>query len=212
MRLDKFTVKAQEAVQAAQSLTDQLNHQAIEPEHLLSVLLDQREGVVGPILSKLGARPESVQRDLKTALGKLPTVRGASGQYVSERTRQALERAQAEAQRLKDEYVSTEHLLLASAKEKGSISGWSSRSLLTSRAGFWASHPRATARSRICRRTSRMMFARRLESFAPWMPGCSFTALIIRSISSSVMADTRSRTTRSGRTKCQRQSKCPQAR
>jgi len=118
MRMDKFTVKAQEALQAAQSIADQMSHQAIEPEHLLIALLEQREGVVGPVLAKLGARPESVQRELRIALDRLPTVKGASGQYLGERTRQALERAQAEAQRLKDDYVSTEHLLLALAQER----------------------------------------------------------------------------------------------
>jgi len=123
MRLDKFTVKAQEALQAAQSKADQHNHQAIEPEHLLGALLEQREGVVGPVLAKLGARPEAIQRELDAALGKLPSVKGASGQYLGERTRQALERAQAEAERLKDEYVSTEHLLLALAQERDGAAG-----------------------------------------------------------------------------------------
>ena len=80
MRLDKFTVKAQEALQAAQSKADQHNHQAIEPEHLLSALLEQREGVVGPVLAKLGARPDSIQRELEAALGKLPAVKGGTGQ------------------------------------------------------------------------------------------------------------------------------------
>src|SRR5438034_731282 len=70
MRLDKFTVKAQEALQAAQSVAEQLGHQAIEPEHLLQALLQQREGVVAPILAKLGARPEPIERDLQTALAK----------------------------------------------------------------------------------------------------------------------------------------------
>src|SRR2546426_7737381 len=123
MRLDKFTVKAQEALQAAQSKADQRNHQAIEPEHLLGALLEQREGVVGPVLAKLGARPEAIQRELDAALGKLPSVKGASGQYLGERTRQALERAQAEAERLKDEYISTEHLLLALAQERDGAAG-----------------------------------------------------------------------------------------
>ena len=123
MRMDKLTVKAQEAMQAAQSLADQHNHQVIEPEHLLGALLEQREGVVGPVLAKLGGRPDAILRDLKTTLDKLPTVRGASGQYLGERTRQALERAQAEAQRLKDEYVSTEHLLLALAQERDGAAG-----------------------------------------------------------------------------------------
>jgi ATP-dependent Clp protease ATP-binding subunit ClpB len=118
MRMDKFTVKAQEALQAAQSLADQHGHQAIEPEHLLRVLLEQREGVVGPVLAKLGARPEAILREMNATLERAPKVRGASGQYLGERTRQALERAQAEAQRLRDEYVSTEHLLLALAQER----------------------------------------------------------------------------------------------
>src|SRR5882762_2277355 len=123
MRLDKFTVKAQEAFQAAQGLADQHNHQAIEPEHLLTTLLEQREGAVGPVLAKLGARPEAIHRELALALDKLPAVKGASGQYLGERTRQALERAQTEAERLKDEYVSTEHLLLALAQERDGAAG-----------------------------------------------------------------------------------------
>jgi ATP-dependent Clp protease ATP-binding subunit ClpB len=118
MRLDKLTVKAQEAVQAAQSLADQHGHQAIEPEHVLVALLQQRQGVVGPVLAKLGARPEAIQQALEAELGKLPTVRGGSGQYVGERTRVMVERAQKEAERLKDEYVSTEHLLLAAVQDR----------------------------------------------------------------------------------------------
>jgi ATP-dependent Clp protease ATP-binding subunit ClpB len=118
MRMDKFTVKAQEALQAAQSLADQHGHQAIEPEHLLRALLEQREGVVGPVLAKLGVRPDAILREVSATLEHAPKVRGASGQYLGERTRQTLERAQAEAQRLRDEYVSTEHLLLALAQER----------------------------------------------------------------------------------------------
>jgi ATP-dependent Clp protease ATP-binding subunit ClpB len=123
MRLDKLTVKAQEAVQAAQSLADQHGHQAIEPEHLLVALLQQREGVVGPVLAKLGARPDALQQALEAELAKLPTVRGGSGQYVSDRTRVLIERAQREAERLKDEYVSTEHLLVAATQDRDSGAG-----------------------------------------------------------------------------------------
>src|SRR6058998_798202 len=123
MRMDKFTVKAQEALQAAQSLADQHSHQAIEPEHLLRALLEQREGVVGPVLAKLGARPDAILREVNATLERAPKVQGASGQYLGERTRQALERAQAEAQRLRDEYVSTEHLLLALAQERDGAAG-----------------------------------------------------------------------------------------
>src|SRR6059036_2958531 len=123
MRLDKLTIKAQEALQAAQSLADQQSHQAMEPEHLLAALLEQREGIVGPVLAKLGARPDAIQQALRAELAKLPAVRGGSGQYLGERTRLALERAQAEAQRLKDEYVSTEHLLIALAQDRDGAAG-----------------------------------------------------------------------------------------
>ena len=84
MKFDKFTVKAQEAVQAAQSLADQGNHQALEPEHLLLALLQQQEGVVGPLLAKLGARPEAIAGEVQTALDKLPKVKGggAGDQFV----------------------------------------------------------------------------------------------------------------------------------
>src|SRR5881296_818378 len=123
MRLDKFTIKAQEALQAAQSLAEQQNHQAIEPEHLLAALIEQREGIVGPLLAKLGARPDTIQQTLGAELAKLPAVRGGSGQYLGERTRQGLERAQAEALRLKDDYVSTEHLLIALAQDRDGAAG-----------------------------------------------------------------------------------------
>jgi ATP-dependent Clp protease ATP-binding subunit ClpB len=118
MRLDKLTVKAQEAVQAAQSLADQGNHQVIEPEHLLLALLQQQEGVVAPLLAKLGARPEAIARQVQAELDRLPKVRGGGRQYASERLEGALTRAWEEAQRLKDEYVSTEHLLIGIAQEK----------------------------------------------------------------------------------------------
>src|SRR5262245_4090687 len=119
MRMDKFTVKAQEALQAAQSLADQHNHQAIGPEHLLRALLEQREGVVGPVLAKLGARPDAILREVNQTLERMPKVRGASGQYLGERTRQIIERAQSEAQRLRDDYVSTARLPLALAPQPG---------------------------------------------------------------------------------------------
>ena len=123
MRLDKFTVKAQEALQAAQSLADGQSHQALEPEHVLAALVEQREGIVGPLLAKLGARTEAIQQALRAELAKLPAVGGGAGQYLGERTRKALERAQAEALRLKDDYVSTEHLLVALAQDGDGAAG-----------------------------------------------------------------------------------------
>jgi ATP-dependent Clp protease ATP-binding subunit ClpB len=123
MRLDKFTVKAQEALQAAQSISDQVSHQAIEPEHLLLALVQQREGVVGPLLGKLGARPDAIQSALNEELARMPKVRGGTGKYLGERLNAVLERAQREAERLRDEYVSTEHLLLAIAQDRDGAAG-----------------------------------------------------------------------------------------
>jgi ATP-dependent Clp protease ATP-binding subunit ClpB len=124
MRLDKFTLKAQEALQAAQSLADQKGHQALGPEHLLLALLQQREGIVAPLLGKLGTRPEALEQQLEAELARMPQVRGGgTGQYLGERLRQALERAQREAERLKDDYVSTEHLLVAIAQERDGGAG-----------------------------------------------------------------------------------------
>jgi ATP-dependent Clp protease ATP-binding subunit ClpB len=122
MRLDKFTVKAQEAIQAAQSLADQHEHQAVEPEHVLAALLQQREGVVAPILGKLGVRADGVQQQIEAELARMPKVHGG-GQYLGERLRATFERAQREAERLKDDYVSTEHLLIAIAQDADGTAG-----------------------------------------------------------------------------------------
>jgi len=122
-RFDKFTVKAQEAVQAAQSIADQLSHQAIEPEHLLLALIQQQEGVVGPLLAKLGAPADAIRRQVEAELAKAPKVRGAAGAYGTPRLRAIFERAQQEAERLRDEYVSTEHLLIAIAQERDGAAG-----------------------------------------------------------------------------------------
>jgi ATP-dependent Clp protease ATP-binding subunit ClpB len=124
MRLDKFTVKAQEAVQEAQSMADRLGHQEILPEHVLAALLDQEEGIIRPLLQKLGADPRALRADVQRELDRLPKVQGASGQlYVSGRLRKAMDRAWEEAQRLKDEYLSTEHLLMALAAEGEGAAG-----------------------------------------------------------------------------------------
>jgi len=117
MRLDKLTVKAQEALQAAQTLADQHGHQAVEPEHMLLALLTQKDGVVPPLLGKLGARPEALAQQVEVAVAKIPQVRGGSGPYVSDRLRAAIERAERQAQQMKDEYTSTEHLLMGIAED-----------------------------------------------------------------------------------------------
>src|SRR5882762_3793725 len=123
MRLDKLTVKAQEALQAAQSLAGERGHQAVEPEHLLHALIAQKDGVVAPILGKLGVRAETLTSQLDAAIEKMPQVRGGSGQYIGERLRAVLDRAQKQAESMKDEYVSTEHLLVAVAQDRDGAAG-----------------------------------------------------------------------------------------
>jgi ATP-dependent Clp protease ATP-binding subunit ClpB len=120
-RFDKFTLKSQEAVQAAQDIAGKHHHQQMEPEHLLLALLDQQEGVVVPILKKLGADPGRVKGDIEEALSRLPKVEGLVQTYLSPRLNKLFERADQEAERLKDEYISTEHLLIAAADGEGVV-------------------------------------------------------------------------------------------
>src|SRR6267143_1269781 len=112
-----------EALQAAQSLANERGHQAIEPEHLLRALIAQKDGVVTPILGKLGVRAAALASQVDAALEKLPQVRGGSGQYMGERLRAALEHAQKQAEQMKDEYVSAEHLLVAVAHDRDGAAG-----------------------------------------------------------------------------------------
>src|SRR6266481_6279055 len=118
MKLDKFTVKAQEALQEAQSVARRRDHQEILPEHVLAALLAQQEGLVAPILQRIGADPSLVQARLEDELRKVAQVHGGEGGHLAQRTLKVLDAAEDEAQKLKDEYVSTEHILLALASEK----------------------------------------------------------------------------------------------
>jgi len=115
LRFDKLTVKAQEAIQAAQELAASHDHQQIEPLHVLGALLAQQDGIVPPLLERLGIRAEVLSREIETELGKLPKVSGVSQQYMSPATNQVFEKAFEEAGGFKDEFVSTEHLFLAMA-------------------------------------------------------------------------------------------------
>jgi len=119
MNLNKYTEKAQEAVLAAQQLAEQSSHAQIEPEHLLVALIDQREGIVPEILRKLGLDPTSLGREAKTLLAQMPQAYGGSQPGLSPRLKLVTDMAQAEAERLKDEFVSTEHLFVAIAGETG---------------------------------------------------------------------------------------------
>ncbi|MBZ0160257.1 MAG: ATP-dependent chaperone ClpB [bacterium] len=125
MRFDQFTFKAQEAIQQAQKLAEEREHQAIDVEHLLLALVGQAEGVVQPILRKVGATPGQVGSRLIEELRRLPRVSGVTqGQvHITPRLEKVLNTALSEAERLKDEYVSTEHLLLAICDEGGGAVG-----------------------------------------------------------------------------------------
>jgi ATP-dependent Clp protease ATP-binding subunit ClpB len=113
MDLNKLTEKAQGAVVAAQELARSQNHSEIEPEHLLSALVSQEGGIAPQILRKLEVDPLLVRQRLEEELGRMPKVHGPSAQvYVSSRLQQVFDAAMEEAGRLRDEYVSTEHLLL----------------------------------------------------------------------------------------------------
>ncbi|MGC8834615.1 MAG: ATP-dependent chaperone ClpB [Armatimonadota bacterium] len=120
MRLDRLTVKAQEALQDANDMALNYGHQQIEPEHVMLALLKQTEGIVSPVLQKMGADPARMASVLQTEIERLPRVSGAgSGQvYISGRLNNMLNRAWKEAQGLKDEYLSTEHILLAATEER----------------------------------------------------------------------------------------------
>src|SRR5438034_5155694 len=120
MRLEKLTTKSQEALQQAQGLADKRNHQAVDVEHLLFALLGQKEGVVLSLLQKLGMPLARLTERLQQALDRLPQVTGATGQsYITPRLKKVIESAESEAESLKDEYVSTEHLLLAMVQDSG---------------------------------------------------------------------------------------------
>jgi ATP-dependent Clp protease ATP-binding subunit ClpB len=114
MRLDKFTIKAQEALQAAHDLAEQRHHQEMMPEHLLLALLQQEQGVVGAILRKLGIDPDALVTRVERGLEELPEVRGSRADvYVGSRLKDVLEDATKQSKEFKDEYVSSEHILLA---------------------------------------------------------------------------------------------------
>src|SRR5205809_3751430 len=122
MRLDKFTLRGQEAIQAAIELAERNQNQQVEPEHVLCVLIDQAEGITRPLLGKLGANLQVVKNDCEAAVGRLPRVTGGQ-QYFSPRLTQIFTAAQKRAEAMKDEFISTEHLLLAIIDEKDGQAG-----------------------------------------------------------------------------------------
>ncbi|MDO8690072.1 MAG: AAA family ATPase, partial [Dehalococcoidia bacterium] len=122
MNVNRFTEKAQEGMSGAQQVAERYNHNQVETEHLLLALLEQSDGLVSQIVARLGVDPDRVRQRIEGELSRLPKVYGAPGQvYMSPNLKLLFDRAIQEAGRLKDDFVSTEHLLLAMAddREKG---------------------------------------------------------------------------------------------
>jgi ATP-dependent Clp protease ATP-binding subunit ClpB len=122
MRLDKFTLRAQEAIQAAIELAERNQNQQVEPEHLLAAMLEQPEGIVRPILGKLGVNFQVILNDVQAAIARFPRVEGGQ-QYFSPRLSQIFTATQKHADKMQDEFNSTEHLLLAIVDEKDGEAG-----------------------------------------------------------------------------------------
>jgi len=115
LRFEKMTVKAQEAVESAKEVAARHENQQMEPIHLLAALVSQADGVVPSILTRLGARSETLSQEIDREIDRLPKVQGFGQQHMGRALNEVLERAFKEADRFKDEYVSTEHLFLAMA-------------------------------------------------------------------------------------------------
>ena len=123
-RLDRLTQKAQEALQQAQSVAEKSESQVMFPLHLLIALAEEREGIVRPVLEKCSAHPDAVLSEARRLLGNLPKTAGMQpGMYLAQPLNEVLERAFDEAGRFKDEFVSTEHLLLAIAEQRSDPAG-----------------------------------------------------------------------------------------
>src|SRR5947208_3290584 len=121
---NRFTEKVQQALQSAQSAAVRRSHQQVDVEHLLSALLQQENGLAGAILAKAGLAAETLGQRIEQELDRLPKVTGAAGAppdqiYISGRLNRVLTQAEDEAKKLKDEYVSVEHVLLAMTDDKG---------------------------------------------------------------------------------------------
>src|SRR4030095_8995008 len=112
MRLDKFTLRGQEAIQSAIELADKNQHQQVEPEHLLVAMLAKPESIVRRIRGRRGANVNVILNDMQAAVARFPRVQGGQ-QYFSPRLSQVFTASQKQADGMQDEFVSTEHLLLA---------------------------------------------------------------------------------------------------
>ena len=119
MQLERFTLKTQEALAAAQRLAQERGHAQVEPEHIAAALLDQEGGLAVSLFERIGADHAAVRAELEKRFGYFSTVRGATQMGLAREAQEALEAAQSEADKMKDAYVSTEHLLMGLALGKG---------------------------------------------------------------------------------------------
>ncbi|MGA2606973.1 MAG: ATP-dependent chaperone ClpB [Terriglobia bacterium] len=122
-RFDKFTVKAQETLQGTQDVASRFGNQQMEPLHLLLALIDQKEGIVPSLLARLGVPPASVAKEAEQAIENLPKVGGTTDHYLSPALKEVLDQASKETEQFKDEFVSTEHLLLALSRKSKDAAG-----------------------------------------------------------------------------------------
>jgi ATP-dependent Clp protease ATP-binding subunit ClpB len=123
MRLDRFTIKSQEALQDAQSRAEALEQQEVTPEHLLLSLMSQDGGITAPLLQRIGANARLLRGQIEESIKKLPKVYGAGETFISQRLKAVMDAAMKEARDMKDEFVSAEHLLLAISGERGGEAG-----------------------------------------------------------------------------------------
>src|SRR5271154_7115353 len=119
IRWEKLTVKAQESMQHASTMAGEHGNPEILPLHLLAALLEDKEGICVPVLEKVGVPVEKLLAGVNSAIAKLPKVSGGSQPGLSQKLQTVVDQAFKEAENFKDEYVSTEHLLLALARAKG---------------------------------------------------------------------------------------------
>jgi ATP-dependent Clp protease ATP-binding subunit ClpB len=119
--MEKFTIKAQEAIQEGQSLARRASHPNYEPEHLARALLSQEDGIVVPLLQKIGVDVKLLGGRIDEALAKFPTIKGGAGATLSQRLLTTFDKAEDEAKALKDEFVSSEHVLLALTADKSMV-------------------------------------------------------------------------------------------
>ncbi len=123
MQFDKFTIKSQEAIQESQSIAERNGHQEIKPEHLLAALLEQKDGVIIPVLQKMGVTLDTLKVEANQLINNLPKVSGSGfGQvYASQPFKKVLDQSFSLASNMQDDYVSQEHLFLALLTEKGAV-------------------------------------------------------------------------------------------